>query len=231
MTDEKQILLSLQNIRYLILQYNMPIHLKENIKNIISIYVWKLTETEEELLLLRPLSTEEYDCFCSLKNGKRRKEWLTNRILLEQAIGKNFSLEYLPDGKPLLRNPDLFLSISHSANFVALCLSKNKNVGIDIEKIRENIASLKHKFLLKKEAQIIDNSDVKLLHIYWGAKEAMYKMYSLYRPLFTEHLLLSCIDIQNGCAIGKIGKEDFNKTVNVIFKQIEDNMLVCCFED
>ena len=209
----------------------MPLHLIENIKDIVSVNIWKLTESEEELLQLRVLSEKEYKYFSSLQNSKRRREWLTIRILLEQSIGKNFSLEYLPDGKPLLQNPDLFLSISHSANFVALCLSKHKNVGIDIEKIRENIGLLKHKFLHDEELQIIDNSDIKLLHIYWGAKEAMYKMYSLHRPLFTEHLSLSCIDTQKGCAIGKIEKEDFKRTVTVIFKHIEDNMLVCCVEN
>jgi len=209
----------------------MPLYLKENIKYVGTFAIWELTESEEELLQLRPLSEEENKEFSSLKNSKRKKEWLTNRILLEHLVGKNFSIDYLPDGKPLLLKPKLFLSISHSENFVVVFISKNREIGIDIEKNRKDIGLLKHKFLLDEELQIIDNSDIQLLHIYWGAKEAMYKMYSSYHPLFTEHLSLSCIDNQKGTAIGRIEIENFKQTVNVIFKQIEDNMLVYCFED
>ncbi len=209
----------------------MPLYLSENINNTSFFSVWKLTESEEELLRLRPLSEQENSCFCFLKNNKRRKEWLTNRILLTHLIGQDFSLDYLPNGKPILLNPKLFLSISHSENFAAVFISKNKEIGIDIEKVRDNMGSLKDKFLLPEESQVIDHSDNILLHVYWGAKEAMYKIYSLYHPLFTEHLSLSCINLQKGTATGKIKKEDIEKTVNVIFKQIEDNILVCCFED
>ena len=209
----------------------MPLHLTKNIENTGFFSIWKLSESEEDLLKLRPLSAEEYDCFSSLKNSKRRREWLTNRILLEHSTHKNFSLEHLPNGKPLLKNPDLFLSISHSENFVVVCLSEKKNTGVDIEKIRENIGLLKNKFLLPEESQTIDNSNIELLHVYWGAKEAMYKMYSEHNPLFTEHLSLSCVDFKKGKAVGRIKKENFTRTVSVNFQQIEDNMLVCCFED
>jgi len=208
----------------------MPIYLTENIENTGTFAVWKLTESEDELLRLRPLSEQENNDFSLLKNNNRRKEWLIIRILLEHLTEKNFSLNYLSDGKPELLKPKLFLSISHSKDFVAVFISPNKAIGIDIERIKENIGQLKHKFLLPEESQQIDESDNQLLHIYWGAKEAMYKMYSSYQPLFTEHLSVHTIDYQKHTAIGKIKKENFNKTVNIIFRQIEDNVLVCSLE-
>ena len=207
----------------------MPLHLIKSIENTGTFAIWKLTESEDELLRLRPLSEKEKDYFTSLKNNKRRKEWLANRILLEHLIGKKFSLNYLSNGKPVLLNPKLFLSISHSNNFVAVFVSNNREIGIDIEQIKETIGLLKDKFLLPEESQLIDVSNSRLLHIYWGAKEAMYKMYSSSRPLFTEHLSVFCIDYQKGTAIGKIKKENLDTTVNIIFQQIEDNMLICCY--
>ncbi|MCL2132566.1 MAG: 4'-phosphopantetheinyl transferase superfamily protein [Lentimicrobiaceae bacterium] len=209
----------------------MPLYLTKNIENIGTLSVWKLTENEEELLQIRPLSEKEADSLSSLKSNKRRKEWLTNRILLEHLVGENFSLNYLSDGKPVLLSPELFLSISHSKNFVAVFISNNKKVGIDIERIKDNIGLLKNKFLLPEESCLIDISDNRLLHIYWGAKEAMYKMYSFCHPLFTEHVSIFSIDYFNGTAIGKIKKENLDETTNILFQQIEDNMLVCCFED
>jgi len=207
----------------------MPLYKKENIEHIGTFSIWKLTESEKELLQLRPLSEEEKDCFFPLKNSKRKKEWLTIRILLEELVGKDFLLNYLPNGKPVLLKPKMFLSISHSKDFVAVFVSKNKEIGIDIEKNKENINLLKNKFLLPEEINTVNNN--QLLHIYWGAKESMYKMYSFCSPLFTEHLSVYFIDYQKGTAIGKIKKEDFTKTVNIIFRQIEDNTLVCCFEN
>jgi 4'-phosphopantetheinyl transferase EntD len=207
----------------------MPLYIKENIENVGTFAIWKLAESEEKLLLLKNLSEKEKKYFSSLKNSNRRKEWLTVRILLEELVGKNFLLDYLPNGKPVLQKPKLFLSISHSKDFVAVFVSQNKEIGIDIEKNRENIEQLKNKFLLSEELQQINN--INLLHIYWGAKEAMYKMYSFCSPLLTEHLFVSCVDYQKCTAIGKIKKRDFNKIVNIIFWQIEDNTLVCCFEN
>ncbi|MDR1459823.1 MAG: 4'-phosphopantetheinyl transferase superfamily protein [Bacteroidales bacterium] len=209
----------------------MPLYIKEDICCAGSFSIWKLTESEEELLQITMLSTKEQNHFLTLKNEKRRKEWLTNRILLRRLLGENFSMDYLPDGKPVLINPSCFLSISHSEDFVAVFISKHREVGIDIERIRENMGLLMHKFLLAEESQHIDASDNLLLHIYWGAKEAMYKMYSSRHPLFTEHLSLSCINRQKGTAIGEIKKEGFHKTVSVFFRQIEDNLLVCCYEN
>ncbi|MDR2409045.1 MAG: 4'-phosphopantetheinyl transferase superfamily protein [Bacteroidales bacterium] len=209
----------------------MPLYLTEEIKDVGLFSIWKLTESEEELLQLITLSQEEKYHFATLKNNKRKKEWLTNRIVLNHLLGKDFSIDYLPNGKPILKIPSFFLSISHSNDFVVVFVSKDKETGVDIEKIRENIASLKHKFLLPEELQSLDTSNPFLLHVYWGAKEAIYKMYSSYHPLFTEHLSLSCVDCQKGTATGKIMKEDFHKTVSIIFRQIEDNLLVCCFEN
>jgi 4'-phosphopantetheinyl transferase EntD len=209
----------------------MPLYLTEQIENVGVFSIWKLTESEEELLQTRPLSQEEKDCFSILKNEKRRKEWLTNRILLSRLLGENFSIDYLPNGKPILKEPSFFLSISHSNDFVAVFISKDKETGIDIERIRGNISSLNRKFLLPEEAKNIDLSDNLLLHLYWGAKEAMYKMYSSYHPLFTEHLSLSNIDTGKGTATGKISMDDLHRTVNIVFRRIEDNLLVYCFEN
>ena len=208
----------------------MPLHIVENVKNVGTFAIWKLTENEEELLQIRPLSKQEHNEFSCLKNNKRRKEWLIIRILLEKLAGKNVSLHYLSNGKPVLLKPELFVSISHSSNFVAVFISSSRPIGIDIEKIKENIGLLKNKFLLPEESLQIDDADNQLLHIYWGAKEAMYKMYSDYHLLFTNHLSVSNIDYKNGTATGKIQKEDFCKTISLIFRQIEDNLLVYCFE-
>jgi 4'-phosphopantetheinyl transferase EntD len=208
----------------------MPHYLNEHIKAVGTFSLWKLTESEEELLRLRLLSEEENRCFALLKNKNRRREWLSCRIVLQNMLGRDFELYYLPNGKPVLRTPPFTVSISHSKNFAAVFISENKKVGIDIEKIRENIGTLKDRFLLPKEIQLVPSSDFLQLHLYWGAKEAMYKMYSEQQPLFTEHLSLSSIDWQQQKAIGHFHKADMHHDITVHFRQIEADFLVFCFE-
>ena len=208
----------------------MPHYLTQEIRNVGLFAVWKLTETEEELLPLYSLSAEETIFFSSLKNERRRIEWLTSRILLQRLLGQNIQIEYLPNGKPILIHPKHLFSLSHSKNFVAVIISEHKEVGIDIEKIR-NIETLKDKFLSPEELKTIDTSKNLILHLYWGAKEAMYKIYSSYHPLFTEHLSLANVDLKKQTAIGMFSKENIHKTVHIAFKQIEDNLLVYCSEN
>ena len=208
----------------------MSHYVTQEIKNVGYLSIWKLTESEDELLPLRNLSTEEKTFLSSITNAKRRIEWLASRILLQEFFGQDFQTEYLPNGKPILIHPKYFLSISHSKDFVAVIVSQQKEVGIDIEKIRDNMEMLKNKFLSSKELQTINTSDNLLLHLYWGAKEAMYKIYSSFHPLFTEHLSLSNINLEKQTATGIFTQENIYKTVSVSFLQIEDNLLVCCWE-
>ena len=209
----------------------MPHYLTKEIKKIALLSVWKLTETEDELLSMRKLSEEEYSLFSKLKNERRRIEFLATRILLQELLNQDIIIEYLPNGKAILKSPNYHLSLSHSKDFVAVIVSPDKEVGIDIEKMRDNMFSLKEKFLSVEELKTINTSDNLLLHLCWGAKEAMYKMHSSSQPLFTEHLSLENIDFQKQQATGIFSQENLFKKIDMKFQQIEDNLLVYCWED
>lgn len=209
----------------------MPHYLTQEINEVGLFSVWKLTETEEELLTIRNLSKKELSQLNKLKSQKRRIEFLSSRILLQQLLNQDIEIEYLPNGKPILISPNYYFSLSHSKNFVAVIISQNKEVGIDIEKIRSNMDILKEKFLSGKELKTINTSDNFLLHFYWGAKEAIYKIYSSYQPLFTEHLFLENINLKTQKAIGIVKQEKLYKKVDIQYQQVEDNLLVYCWEN
>jgi 4'-phosphopantetheinyl transferase EntD len=208
----------------------MPVYLTEEINPAAKISIWKLTETEDELFRLRRLSEQENRRLDLLKNTNRRREWLSCRLLLHDLFQGSFELSYLSSGRPILLRPNSYISISHSKDFVAVAVSENKKVGIDIERIRKNIVALQSRFLLSEEAAIVESSDLLALHLYWGAKEAMYKMYSEYHPLFTQHLSLSDVNCREQTAMGIFSKDNLYKTTAVSFRQIEDNLLVYCLE-
>ena len=99
---------------------------------------------------------EVYDCFGSdteqIINSLQRKykaasrlfEKLTTAVMLKEIFGKETTLSYTPEGRPFMK-PGLSISISHSKSHVAILLSKQPHVGIDIEAISSRILNLESK--------------------------------------------------------------------------------------
>jgi len=207
----------------------MPQFFFEKISDVGAVYVWKVTETEEKLLSLRTLSESEQSHLQLLKNPQKRLHWLAYRVLLGEALGGDFEINYLDNGKPVLAHPQRFLSVSHSKGFVAVFLSKTQPVGVDIEKISDRIQKVVPKFLNETEQQNSDLSDSALLHFYWGAKEAVYKLFHQHRLLFAEQIHVDSIHWEEQTAVASIQTDCFQAKVRLIYRNIENYMLVCCF--
>ncbi|MCL2130878.1 MAG: 4'-phosphopantetheinyl transferase superfamily protein [Lentimicrobiaceae bacterium] len=207
----------------------MPQFFSEKIDHAGTVYVWKITETEEELLLLRTLSKSEQSHLKLLKNPQKRLHWLAYRALLGEVLGNDFEVNYLEDGKPVLVRPKKFLSVSHSKEFAAVFLSDTHRVGVDIEKISDRIQKLFPRFLNETEQQNSNLSDSSLLHFYWGAKEAVYKMFNQHRLLFAEQIHIDFINREEQTAAANVQIAEFQTKVQVIYRNIEGYMLVCAF--
>ena len=207
----------------------MPQFFSEKISEIGTVYVWKITETEAQLLSMRMLSQSEQSHLQLLKNPQKRLHWLAYRVLLKEVLGTDFELNYLDDGKPELVFPKRFLSVSHSKDFVTVFLSETHPVGVDIEKISDRIQQVVPKFLKETEQQNSDLSDSSLLHCYWGAKEAVYKLFHRQRLLFAEQIQIDSINFAEQTARASIQTDCFQAKVRLIYRNIEDYMLVCGF--
>ena len=83
----------------------------------------ELTESIEELLPLLDNFDEYATEFKQISTTKRKKEFISVRILVNILMQKNVVITYNNDHKPLLTNSDTHISISHSGNFVdIICL-------------------------------------------------------------------------------------------------------------
>ncbi|NLJ82287.1 MAG: 4'-phosphopantetheinyl transferase superfamily protein [Bacteroidales bacterium] len=205
----------------------MPLIGLENIENIGTLGLWKIKESEEILLKLRQLPAKEKEEINSLKNSKKRRQRLAYRILLKEILQKDFTLSYNTQGKPFIDNETLYFSVSHSDEYAAVLLSHTHLVGVDIEKISQRMPALASRFLTPKEMNEIDLQNIDLLHIYWGAKECLYKMYSEKTPLFSKHLTLKKFDIlKQNHSIAHLSMEDLKAEYRLFFRKIEDYMLV-----
>jgi len=119
--------------------------------------------------------------FFELEQKKENLHWLASRALIN-AVFQNQKIELSKDSfnKPSLKVNDqtFHISITHSFQFAAIIVSKNKTVAIDIEKLDERIQRVKHKFMRDDELEYLlpGNESIMLVSI-WSAKETLYKFY------------------------------------------------------
>jgi 4'-phosphopantetheinyl transferase len=156
----------------------MPVVFTKKIDDQTMLCVWKIEETEAQLLSGLQLKQHELDVIAALSTGKRALHWLSTRLLLRTMLNTADYIDCKMDehGKPYLVNSHTHISFSHSYDYAAVMISETRKVGIDIELIKMKIKSVKHKFLSDIELaqkQIGDN--INGLYVCWCAKEAIYK--------------------------------------------------------
>ena len=178
----------------------MPIVYNKNIDEHSVLAIWKIEETEAQLLAGLQLKQHELDIISSLNNGKRLLHWLSTRLLLRTLLNtaEYIDCKFDEDGKPYLVNFDYKISLSHSYDYAAVMISKDHAVGVDIELIKHKIKSIKHKFLNDVELaqkQIGDNTEG--LYVCWCAKEAIYKWHGKKGLEFKAHIHIKPFKLKN----------------------------------
>lgn len=203
----------------------MPLFRKLWISNSSLIAIWEITESLSWLYQHAELSNEEEKYYLLLNNELRKKHWLSVRVLLNQIEEFQLSI-YYNNKKPLLNDATKSISISHSGKFVAIFISNESEIGIDIEKISPRINKLHKKFVSEKEYSFILPENLSShLHLIWGAKEALYKCVTIPELDFISHLEISPFKFNNhGKAIGRI--LPIAKDFNINYEVIDEYMLV-----
>ena len=121
------------------------------------------------------------------KDELAKCHFLIGRYLLKEALltlnsGSGLeSIRYTDLGKPYIPG-NYYFNISHSADLVALVVSDQEDVGIDIEAVSRNIClnDFSHCFTRKEWSVILNGIDPVLsLYRKWTQKEAVLKAYGL----------------------------------------------------
>ncbi len=207
----------------------MPLIFHRNLKSEGELGLWRIQEEEAFFLEKLDLFPREELLLVNLK-GRRRLEWLASRWLLHLMSGRKVRGACLKDefGKPYLDNSFFEISISHSREFVVV-MAGPQPVGIDIQKLVGKIESISHKFLRPEELESLSQQDrLEHLHVYWGAKEALYKAYGRRQLDFREHIHIEPFEfnLRVGSCTGWVRKEDFNETFELRYEQIGEYILV-----
>jgi 4'-phosphopantetheinyl transferase EntD len=168
----------------------MALYLRKELEKSKSVIgVWQITETEEELVRMGSVPSDEMEEISFIKNDSMRKQRLAVRALLCELFGEKVYLSHHDNGKPYLENSVTNISITHTQKYVAVILNDNEDVGIDIESLARDFSAVEQKALSEDEIEDLDEDRKnEQLAIYWCAKEAIFKRISAYNVDFAEQI-------------------------------------------
>ena len=142
-------------------------------------------EDADALIASLPFGEGEKLRLSEIKNQEYKNSSLSALLCLHELLNvsgaaqDNLSICRTSGGKPYFASRDLFFSISHAKDTVAVALS-NTSVGIDIEFIdeRRDILSLSRRFFAPDEHKAISesNSPAEDFFSLWTKKEALAKI-------------------------------------------------------
>lgn len=188
-----------------------------------TVRIWKIEESESELLKGISLNSNSQMRFDKMKSELHRKGFLSIRHLMLDAGYSDSDMYYDDFGKPHLKD-GRHISITHSHHFTGIIVSDTIEAGIDIEQQRDKILRIAHKFTPIEEYRTIANADalVRKLTIVWGCKESLYKIYPEVGLSFFHHIDIKDFSLSDGHTTGEIlyhGKSSF---YDISFLEFED---------
>ena len=150
----------------------------EKIKPECKVIIAEIIDSTELLFseIKNDLSKTETEFYKNLKNERRKKEWLGVRLLLRKLLGSYSEIKYNTTGNPYIEH-DLNISITHSKNILGIILSKNKDIGMDVEILSDKILRTAHKFITIEELEAFEKKDkLKKIYLNWCCKETLFKI-------------------------------------------------------
>ncbi|MFH1320677.1 MAG: 4'-phosphopantetheinyl transferase superfamily protein [Bacteroidota bacterium] len=211
----------------------MGIYLKKNIEKDTILGLWKIEETIDWCISRLQLNENDLKILNWYNSKHRRLQRLITQLLLQNMLNHKTKVEikYDKNGKPSLPDFPYEISISHSKIFVAILISKTYNIGIDIEQINPKVERISEKFInsyeLKQFSAGLNKENIEQMHVIWGAKESLYKLYGKRNLNFKENLLTEPFDYkQKGVIKARISTGNKNRQFSLYYEKIKDYMLV-----
>jgi 4'-phosphopantetheinyl transferase len=154
------------------------------------LHIWRYTLNEQDYNSeknLPILSTEEQEKYKRFLNQLDAVKYICNHRFMRHVLSRYLNTQsqeikynYTALGKPSVKNSDLFFSLSHRNKYGLLAISKDNEVGIDIEQIKklQDVSTFASFSFTEKEKAIIFNNDQvnqESLFTFWTFKEAFIK--------------------------------------------------------
>jgi len=200
----------------------MPLYNTLTITSSIKVYIWKIEESESELSRGIQLTQHCQNRMDGMKSEMHRKGFLSIRHLMAEAGYIDADLFYDEVGKPHLKDGN-HISITHSNEFTGIIVSTSNEVGIDIEKQRNKILRIAHKFTPIEEYRTLANTDalIRKLTIVWGCKESLYKIYAEKGLSFLHHIIIKDFSLTESQTLGEVLYKGNSTSFDIRFLEFE----------
>ncbi len=194
------------------------------------VLIWKIEESFDELNTPISLTDKSQTRLDGMKSELHQRGFLSVRHLLKEVGYTDEDLVYDEFGKPHLKDGK-FISITHSFTFSGIIISDKDIVGIDIEKQRDKILKIAHKFTPIEEYKTIANSEalISKLTIVWGGKESLYKIYGKKKLHFIDHIYIEDFSFEDEKTTGEIRYNGETIPYSINFLEFEGFTCVYAF--
>jgi len=199
----------------------MPLYKTINPNSQTTVKIWKITESYDELMEPVDLKPNSLQRVLGMKSELHQRGFLSVRWLLRAFGYTDKDLFYDEFGKPHLKDGK-HISITHSFNFSAVIIS-DLIIGIDIEKQREKISVIAHKFVDYEFDYLDKNTEdyVKKLTVIWCIKESLYKLYCTPGLSFKDHCLVIPFNSYDSETMAWIDYKDKKSRYHIEFLEFE----------
>ena len=191
--------------------------------------IWQMTESLAELEQMYEIRASEKPTYQKFRNDRRRKEWITVRILLREMTGRDLEISYYESGRPYINGSNKNISITHTIGYVGIRIASHP-VAIDMEYMSDRVLHLIPKFVTEGEMRYIRRGDeVRSALIMWSAKETLYKIFDKSELTFSD-LTVEDLDTTQPTNRfkGRIKKNEFEIEAWLTYEIKDDYILVYC---
>jgi phosphopantetheinyl transferase (holo-ACP synthase) len=133
------------------------------------------------------------------ENGTKHSARDLEKLAIKEIIGllhPNTDLQKDNFGKPYFIENTTQINYSHAKNIVFWGEHEQFKIGVDVEHLRPQLATIKHKFCREDEfAFIPSENELPYLLAIWSAKEAIYKSYGRKEVDFQKHMQILPFEI------------------------------------
>ena len=192
-----------------------------------SVWVWRITETVDELALLVDEESAAY-ARAMFPSGKRCAEWLAVRALVARQL-PGARIVYDDAGKPSLEGAGGYLSISHTDGYAVIVFSQECEVGVDVELVSRNVLSASRRFMPQGALDALPPAERnRAALVDWCAKEALYKIVGDLGGNFKDNILVDGFGLEDEgrVALSLVGVDCPGELLYVADYSFYDDLLV-----
>lgn len=140
-----------------------------------------ISEINNYQKFLKKIKKDKIKKINKLQNNNKKKLSILGEMLFIEGIKRfynidyqNITIKYNKNNKPYIPNSNIFFNISHKNNY-AVCVFSNKEIGVDIEKIKDINHHIINNYYNEEEKKFSNNP--KNFYKIFTLKEAYVKCY------------------------------------------------------